>query len=193
MCFVFDKTSSDNWPRGPAVVVHVRHRPSGVCHLVVHDGVDEDGDAVLGEDLLWRDLVGWSPHVDLLVDVDAGDDEEHPGTSGSSWQETTKAEDDSSLVFLDGFVSWEHDDDDNDDEDETEDDDADEDEDRSCMPNGIMFHCVVFLGWVSSVKYLHIHNVFLGSLWRKVRVKALSVLLTQNIDLWTLKTSITFF
>ena len=27
-------------------------------HLVVHDGVDEDGDAVLGEDLLWWDLVG---------------------------------------------------------------------------------------------------------------------------------------
>ena len=53
-------------------------------HLVVHDGVDEDGDAVLGEDLLWRDLVGGRPHVDLLVDVHAGDDEEHPGTSGSS-------------------------------------------------------------------------------------------------------------
>ena len=53
-------------------------------YLVVHDGVDEDGDAVLGEDLLWRDLVGGRPHVDLLVDVHAGDDEEHPRTSGSS-------------------------------------------------------------------------------------------------------------
>ena len=51
MCFVFDKTSSDNSPCGPAVVVNVRNSPSGVCHLVVHDGVDEDGDAVLGEDL----------------------------------------------------------------------------------------------------------------------------------------------
>ena len=77
MCFVFDKTSSDNSPRGPAVVVNVGHRPSGVGHLVVHDGVDEDGDAVLGEDLLWGDLIGGRPHVDLLVDVDAGDDEEH--------------------------------------------------------------------------------------------------------------------
>ena len=53
-------------------------------YLVVHDGVDEDGDAVLSEDLLWRDLVGGRPHVDLLVDVHTGDDEEHPGTSGAS-------------------------------------------------------------------------------------------------------------
>ena len=47
-------------------------------HLVVHDGVDKDGDTVLGEDLLRGDLVGGGPHVDLLVDVDAGDDEEDP-------------------------------------------------------------------------------------------------------------------
>ena len=53
-------------------------------HLIVHDGVDKDGDAVLGEDFLRGDLVGGRPHVDLLVDVDAGDDEEHTGTSGAS-------------------------------------------------------------------------------------------------------------
>ena len=53
-------------------------------HLVVHDGVDKDGDTVLGEDLLRWDLVGGRPHVNLLVDVDAGDDEEHTGTSGAS-------------------------------------------------------------------------------------------------------------
>ena len=54
-----------------------------LSHLVVHDGVDKDGDAVLGEDLLRRDLVGGRPHVDLLVDVDAGDDEEHTRTTGA--------------------------------------------------------------------------------------------------------------
>ena len=53
-------------------------------YLVVHDGVDKDGDAVLGEDFLRGDLVGGRPHVDLLVDVHTGDDEEHPRTSGSS-------------------------------------------------------------------------------------------------------------
>ena len=53
-------------------------------HLVVHDGVDKDGDAVLGENLLRGDLVGGGPHVDLLVDVDAGDDEEDTRTSSSS-------------------------------------------------------------------------------------------------------------
>ena len=70
-------------PRGPAVVVHVRDSPCSVGDLVVHDGVDKDGDAVLGEDFLRGDLVGGRPHVDLLVDVDAGDDEEHTRTTGA--------------------------------------------------------------------------------------------------------------
>ena len=87
-----------------AVVVNVGHRAGCICHLlvyvvvltnnllmsthqphlVVHDGVDKDSDAVLGENLLRGDLVGGGPHVDLLVDVDAGDDEEDTGTSSSS-------------------------------------------------------------------------------------------------------------
>ena len=45
-------------------------------------------------------LVGHGPHVDLLEDVDTGDDEEHPGTSGSSGEQATKTEDHRSLVFL---------------------------------------------------------------------------------------------
>ena len=49
---------------------------------------------------MWRDLVGHGPHVDLLEDVDAGDDEEDARTSSSSCQEATKPEDHSSLVFL---------------------------------------------------------------------------------------------
>ena len=35
----------------PAVVVHVGHGAGGVLHLIVHDGVDEDGHAVFGQDL----------------------------------------------------------------------------------------------------------------------------------------------
>ena len=50
--------------------------------------------------LLRWDLVGHGSHVDLLEDVDTGDDEEDPGTSGSSCEQATKTEDHCSLVFL---------------------------------------------------------------------------------------------
>ena len=69
-------------------------------HLVVHDGVDKDGDAVLGENLLRGDLVGGGPHVDLLVDVDAGDDEEDTRTSSSSSKESPESKDYSTLILL---------------------------------------------------------------------------------------------
>ena len=68
-------------------------------HLIVHDGVDEDSDAVLGQDLqeeerlgsscntgwiyenlLRGHIIGLGPHVDLLIVVDAGDYEEHTRT-----------------------------------------------------------------------------------------------------------------
>ena len=39
----------------PAVVVHVGHGTGGVLHLVVHDGVDEHRDAVLGQDLKMKE------------------------------------------------------------------------------------------------------------------------------------------
>ena len=72
------------------------HQP----HLVVHDGVDKDGDAVLGENLLRGDLVGGGPHVDLLVDVDAGNDEEDTRTSSSSSKESPESKDYSTLILL---------------------------------------------------------------------------------------------
>ena len=50
--------------------------------------------------LLWRNIIGLCPHVYLLKHVHAGDDEEDARTSGSTCQETTKAEDDRSLIFL---------------------------------------------------------------------------------------------
>ena len=46
------------------------------------------------------DLIGHGPHVDLLKDVNTGDDEEDPRASGSSCEEATKTEDHRSLVFL---------------------------------------------------------------------------------------------
>ena len=51
--------------------------------------------------LLGRDLVCRCPHVDLLVGVHAGDDEEHAGAPGSPWQQPAQPEDDGALVFLD--------------------------------------------------------------------------------------------
>ena len=50
------------------------------------------------------DLVGHGPHVDLLEDVDTGDDEEDPGTSGSSGEEATKTEDHRTFVFLHSVI-----------------------------------------------------------------------------------------
>ena len=51
--------------------------------------------------LLWRDREVLDPHVDDLVDVDAGDDEEHAGPPGAPSQDPAQAEDDGLLVFLD--------------------------------------------------------------------------------------------
>ena len=52
------------------------------------------------DDLLWRDIVCLSPHVNLLVDVDARNDEEDAGSPGSAGEKTTQPEDDCSLVLL---------------------------------------------------------------------------------------------
>ena len=41
-----------------------------------------------------------TPHVDLLVDIHTGDDEEDPRPPGSSCQEPAQSEDDGSLVLL---------------------------------------------------------------------------------------------
>ena len=48
-----------------------------------------------------RDLVCASSHVNLLVDVHTGNDEEHSWTPSSSRQQTTQPEDDGPLVLLD--------------------------------------------------------------------------------------------
>ena len=73
----------------------------GIGHLVVHDGVDKDRDGVLSKDLLRGDLKRHAPHVDLLVCVDTGNDEEDPRTPSSSGEESAQPEDDGPLVLLD--------------------------------------------------------------------------------------------
>ena len=50
--------------------------------------------------LLGRDLVVVGPHVDLLVGVHTGEDEEDPRAPGSAHQQSSESEDDGSLVLL---------------------------------------------------------------------------------------------
>ena len=50
---------------------------------------------------MWRDVVGLSPHINLLVDIHTGDDEEHPRAPGSARQEQSQSKYDGSLVLLD--------------------------------------------------------------------------------------------
>ena len=54
-----------------------------------------------GENLLWWDIIGLGPQVDLLVLINAGDDKEDPGPPGSARQQSAQSEDDGSLVLLD--------------------------------------------------------------------------------------------
>ena len=56
---------------------------------------------VESENLLWWDVIGLGPQVNLLIDVNTGDDEEHPGSSGFPSQHSAQSEDDRSLVLLD--------------------------------------------------------------------------------------------
>ena len=51
--------------------------------------------------LLRWDLECFSSHVNLLVDINAGDDKEDPGAAGPARQEAAQSEDDGSLVLLD--------------------------------------------------------------------------------------------
>ena len=47
-------------------------------------------------------LISHCPHVNLLEDIDTGDDEEDAGPPGPPGQEAAKAEDDGTLVLLEG-------------------------------------------------------------------------------------------
>ena len=69
-------------------------------YLIVHDGVDEDGDAVLGEDLLRWDLERLAPHVNLFIDIHARNDKKDAGSARPAGEEAAQPEDDCPLVLL---------------------------------------------------------------------------------------------
>ena len=50
--------------------------------------------------LLRWDLECLGPHVNLLININTGDDKEHSWPPRSPRQQSSKAEDDSSLIFL---------------------------------------------------------------------------------------------
>ena len=50
--------------------------------------------------LLRRDVIGLCPHVDLLIDVHTGYDEEDAWPAGAAGEEAAQAEDDGALVLL---------------------------------------------------------------------------------------------
>ena len=56
--------------------------------------------------LLGRDLEGLRPHVDLLVDVHAGNDEEHAGPPGAASQQPAQPEDHGSLILLKMMITF---------------------------------------------------------------------------------------
>ena len=79
---------------------HVYHGGQGVVDLVVDHSVHGDGDTVLGENLLGRDIKGDSSQVNLDDVVNTGDDGEQAGAHRTSLFNLAEPEDHSSLIFL---------------------------------------------------------------------------------------------
>ena len=59
---------------------------------------NEKSDKILH--LLWRNLVVVSPHVDLLISVDTGEDEEDSRTPGTANKQSSQSEDNGPLILL---------------------------------------------------------------------------------------------
>ena len=87
-------------PGGVRGVGHVHHGGQGVEYLEVDHSVHGDGDAVLGQDLLWRDIEGDEPEVHGDDVIDAGEDGEQPRAHGASLLDSSEPEDHSSLILL---------------------------------------------------------------------------------------------
>ena len=81
-------------------VGHVHHRGKRVLHLVVDHGVHSDSDAILGQDLLGRDIECDSSQVHLNDGVNAGDDGEQARPHGAALLNLAEPEDHGSLIFL---------------------------------------------------------------------------------------------
>lgn len=67
---------------------------------VVDNGVDGDGDAVFGQDLLGRDVIGSGTEIDSGVRVDAGQDEKYSWSPGAALHQSSQTKDDGPLVLL---------------------------------------------------------------------------------------------
>ena len=88
-------------PGGVRGVSHVHHGGHRVEHLEVDHSVNGDSDAVLGQDLLGRDIEGDEPQVHGDDVIDAGEDGEQTRAHGAALLDPSEPEDHSSLVFLD--------------------------------------------------------------------------------------------
>ena len=88
-------------PGGVRGVSHVHHGGHGVEHLEVDHSVHGDSDAVLGQNLLGRDIEGDEPQVHGDDVIDAGEDGEQTRAHGTALLDPSESEDHGSLVFLD--------------------------------------------------------------------------------------------
>ena len=50
--------------------------------------------------LLWGNIEISDSQINFLININTGDNEEDTGTSGSSWEQSTKSEDDGPLILL---------------------------------------------------------------------------------------------
>ena len=87
-------------PGGVRGIGHVHHGGHRVEHLEVDNSVHGDGDAVLGQNLLGRDIEGDEPEVHGDDIIDAGEDGEQPRAHSTALLDPSEPEDHSSLVLL---------------------------------------------------------------------------------------------
>ena len=71
-----------------------------VEHPVVDDSVHSDSDRVSGEDFLGRDVKADCPQINLLVVINAGENEKYPRAFGSPSSQSSKTENNSSFILL---------------------------------------------------------------------------------------------
>ena len=90
--------------------------------------------------LLWRNLIGGSSQINLLVNIHTGNDEEDARPPGSPGQEPAQPEDDGPLVLLDHLDGVEqgegqrgHDQ-----------DERDDGEQEAAQPGALLARCKVF-------------------------------------------------
>merc|ERR1719510_2637093 len=86
---------------GIGVVFNLTNSIHRVADVVVNNSVNLHSHRVLGQDLLRGDIKGDGPQVDNLDFINAGDDEEQARTNSSPLLQSSKPEDNGSLVLRD--------------------------------------------------------------------------------------------